>query len=250
MVLVGCSRDSSSGSSSEGNDTKSDSSNDNGTIDIQIGSGTQTGNYYPLGAALAKVWNDEVDNVNASSQATDASVENLQLLKEGKIEAGLSMFDAIKNAYEGEAAFEGNQFEDVRVLAGLYPNVGQVVARKGAGVDSFADFDGKGFVPGATGSATKVLSDAILDAYGMTEDDVKAQFVGFSETTDLMKNKQVIGAQVTSGLPTGTIVEILSTANGQLISLDDEAVEKLTEKNPVYFPFTIPKDTYDEQESD
>src|SRR5699024_8973156 len=61
---------------------------------------------------------------------------------------------------------------------------------------------------------------------------------------------QVIGAQVTSGLPTGTIVEILSTAKGKLISLDDDAVDNLIEKNPVYFPFTIPSDTYDEQEGD
>src|SRR5699024_5206059 len=78
MVLVGCSRGGDSGGSSGDDDSTSNNSNDGGPIDVQIGSGTQTGNYYPLGAALAKVWNDEVDGVNASSQATDASVENLQ----------------------------------------------------------------------------------------------------------------------------------------------------------------------------
>lgn len=254
LSLFGCSRGGGSSTSSEDNESQSENNdnntNDHGTVDIQIGSGTQTGNYYPLGAALAKIWNDNLDDVKASSQATDASVENLQLIKEGKLDMGFAMFDAVKHAYDGKDEFKDNQFKDVRVLAGLYPNVGQVVARKGTGVDSISDFKGKGFVPGATGSATKVLSDAIFDAYGMSEDDVKPQYVGFSEATDLMKNKQVAGAQVTSGLPTGTIVEMLSTANGELIGLDDEEIQKMAEKNPVYFKHTIPKDTYDDQTED
>lgn len=252
MVIVGCSRggDNESTSGNDDSNAETNSNNNDGPTDIQIGSGTQTGNYYPLGSALAKVWDDEVDDVNASSQATDASVENLQLIKEGDIDAGFAMFDAIENAYDGEAEFEDNQFDDVRVLAGLYPNVGQVVARQDEGIDSFTDFEGEGFVPGATGSATKVLSDAIMDAYDMTEDDLDAQFVGFDEATDLMKNKQVVGAQVTSGLPTSAIVEMLSTADGELIDIDDDAMDKLTEKKPVYFSYSIPEDTYDEQESD
>lgn len=248
VLLAACSRGgSTSSSSTDSGKTKYDGS---GPIDIQIGSGTQTGNYYPLGAALAKMWNDSVDGVKVSSQATDASVQNLQLMKQGDLQIGFTMLDALSHAYNGTDEFKGNQYKDVRVLAALYPNVGQVVARKGTGVKTIADFKGKGFVPGATGSATNVLSKVILDAYGMSEDDVKAQYVGFSEVTDLMKNKRVAGAQLTSGLPTSAIVEILATANGELISMDDEHIKALTEKYPVYHKETIPKGTYDDQDKD
>ncbi|MEN1967493.1 TAXI family TRAP transporter solute-binding subunit [Lentibacillus sp. N15] len=248
FLLAACSRGGSTSSTSS--DSGKSEYDESGPIDIQIGSGTQTGNYYPLGAALAKMWGNNVDDVKVSSQATDASVQNLQLMKQGDLQIGFTMLDALSHAYNGTDEFKDNQYKDVRVLAALYPNVGQVVARKGTGVESVADFKGKGFVPGATGSATNVLSKVILDAYGMTEDDVKAQYVGFSEVTDLMKNKRVAGAQLTSGLPTSAIVEILATANGELISMDEEQINALTEKYPVYHKETIPKGTYDEQDKD
>lgn len=253
LALFGCNRggstDSSSSSSSDTSKAKSSESS-NGTLEIQFGSGTQTGVYYPLGATLAKVWNDNVKGVKVSSQATDASVQNLQLMKQGKLNMGLTMIGVAHEAYTGTDHFKGNQYKDVRVLAALYPNVGQIVARKGAGINSVADLKGKGFVPGAPGSSTKVLSQHIFAAYGLTLDDVKSQYVGFDEATELMRNKQVVGAQITAGIPASAVVESLSTAHGKLISIDDEHIQKITKKYPWNFKYTIPAGTYDGQDKD
>src|SRR5699024_10390477 len=229
IMVIGCSRD----SALENNDEEGEKEEFSG--EINLGSGTQSGTYYPLGAALAKIWDDEVEDVSVSSQATDASVENMQLMKQGELDMGLTETGVLNEAYTGTGSFEDNEYEDVRVLASLYPQVVQIVARQDAGIESFDDFEGEDFVPGAAGSATKNLADKVLEAYGMSEDDINAQYVGFSDVTDLMKDKQIAGGHILSGIPTSAVIEILSTANGELIGLDEEEIDLLTEENPELF---------------
>ncbi|MFQ9489945.1 MAG: TAXI family TRAP transporter solute-binding subunit [Bilophila wadsworthia] len=58
-------------------------------------------------------------------------------------------------ALNGERGFKDRAYKDVRVLAGLYYNPNQVVARADSGVASLADFKGKSFAPGAAGGTTE-----------------------------------------------------------------------------------------------
>ncbi len=246
LTLFGCNREDVSSSSKKGNDT---SSND-GTLEINFGTGTTTGVYYPLGASLAKIWNSEVSDIKVSSQATDASIQNLNLMMDGQLNMGFTTMGILYDAYNGEGAFEDRAYKDVRVIAALYPNVAQVIKRGGAKAESINDLTGKGFGPGAPGSSTKELSEQILSAYNMDFDDVKAQYVGFTEVTDLMRNKQLDAAMIEAGIPTSAIVEIMSTADGQLMSIEDEQIKQITTEHPWLNKHVIPANTYEGQESD
>lgn len=241
IVLFSCS---SEDKSSNGDSESSEE------IDIQIGSATQTGNFYPISATLSKIWNDEVDDVKTSSQATDGSTQNLNLMSEGKAKMGLSTLGDLFDAYNGEGKFEGRAYEDVRVLSRLYSDAAQVVVRKDSDVQSVDDLQGEKFVPGAPGSGAKELSKAVLSGYDMTFDDMDAQYVGYDEATDLMRNRQVEGAQVMSGIPTSAVIDMLSSADAELINLSDEAVDNITEEHPWLVDFTVPADTYDNLDED
>lgn len=41
-----------------------------------IGTGGQSGIYYPFGGALAKVWSDQIPGVSVKAEVSAASVEN------------------------------------------------------------------------------------------------------------------------------------------------------------------------------
>ena len=243
FTLVGCNNSSSSGGQSSGK------SSSNERQDINIGTGTTTGVYYPLGAAFAKVWQNALDGVKVSSQATDGSVQNINLMQQGKINVGFTTIDVLYDAYHGKGQFKSHPYKDFRILAALYPNVGQMLTTKGSGIKSIEDFKGKKFVPGAPGSSTRILAEQIFEAYGLTLKDVNAQYVGFTEATNLMRNHQVDGTIVMAGVPTSAVVEILSSADGQLVGIDEEHIKKL-EKNPLYKKYVIPAGTYDGQDQD
>jgi TRAP transporter TAXI family solute receptor len=239
-----------SGSSGSGDTAKSSGSAEKAEkIYLSFPSGTTTGVYYPLSAGLAKLWSDKIPNVTVASQASNGSVQNLNLLQKGEAQVTLTPIGTLWEAYNGENKFKDRKVENVRVLAGLYPNVDQFVIRKGAAT-GIADLKGKGFVPGATASATEIDSKRILEAYGLTYDDLKINFVGFTEAIDLMRNKQVAGAMVQAGLPTAAVSEMTAIADGQLISLDDDKIKTLQEKYPWLVEFTIPANTYEGQDKD
>ena len=68
---------------------------------INILTGGTSGVYYPLGVALAKIYGQKIKGVRTQVQATKASVENLNLLQQGKGELALSLGDSVKLAWEG-----------------------------------------------------------------------------------------------------------------------------------------------------
>jgi TRAP transporter TAXI family solute receptor len=217
---------------------------------LRFTSAGETGIYYPLGAIFSNLWTNELPNVTASSSASNGSVQNMIFMSQDEADVGLVMGSILAEAYYGEAGFEGNAYEDVRILAGIYLNYNNVVVRDGGGIESFSDVAGKRFVPGDTGSGTEIASQQIFEAYGLTFDDVNTSFVGFSEATDLMRNNQIDGTNINSGIPTAAVSEMLSTADGQLLSLDQDAIDYMTDKWDFYIDATIPAGTYPNQDED
>src|SRR3990170_4901713 len=76
---------------------------------INILTGGTSGVYYPLGVALSQIYTDNVPESRPSVQATKASVENLNLLQEGRGEIAFTLGDSLALAVAGDtqAGFEG-----------------------------------------------------------------------------------------------------------------------------------------------
>src|SRR5699024_7322596 len=73
---------------------------------ISIATGGPSGTYYPLGGAMAKVYNDNIEGVTANAQATGASVENIELVSNGETEIAFVQNDITYYAYTATEVFE------------------------------------------------------------------------------------------------------------------------------------------------
>ncbi|MBP1914985.1 TRAP transporter TAXI family solute receptor [Lederbergia galactosidilyticus] len=220
-------------------------------VNLNFPTASTTGTIYPLGSAMANLWNNNIDDLRVNAQASNGGVENLNLMKEGEAEISFATAGIIWEAYNGERGFKDRKYDNVRIVAGLYLNPNQIVVRKGSEIDSLADLKGKKFAPGSVGSTPEVESSIILPAYDIAyPDDIKENYVGFTEAIDLMRNKQIDGALIQAGLPTAGVTEMISTANGQLIGIEEDIRKQLMEEYPWYTEMTIPADTYDGQDKD
>lgn len=230
-----------------------DSSSEEGTKQQNLNFPTAgtTGTIYPLGSAMANLWGTEIEGLRVNAQASNGGVDNLNQMKEGEAQIAFATSGIIWEAYNGERGFKDRKYENVRVVAGLYYNPNQFVVRENSGVKSVGDLKGKRFAPGSTGSTPEVESSIILPAYGIKyPDEIKANFVGFTEAIDLMRNKQIDGALIQAGLPTAAVTEMTSTADGKLIGIEPEIRKQLMEKYPWYSEMTIPAGTYENQKED
>ena len=60
---------------------------------INVLTGGTSGVYYPLGVALAKVYADNIEGVKTQVQSTKASVENVNLVTQGRGEIAFALGD-------------------------------------------------------------------------------------------------------------------------------------------------------------
>ncbi|MDR1742070.1 MAG: TAXI family TRAP transporter solute-binding subunit [Synergistaceae bacterium] len=225
---------------------------------VNIATATAGGAYYPIGNAMAQIWTTKLDGkVRASAQATAGTPQNIELMMNNEVQVAIGQNGICWYGYNAKEIYEGKPgfpYKAMRGMFTLYPNVMQWVVRKGTGITSVADLKGKRIVPGQVASATEVNSREMLDAYGLNymkdkgEVTVKAEYLGYNEAADQMKNEQIDATHIAGGVPTAAVTDMLSSGAGVLMSMDDDKIKIICDKYPWYFPFTIPAGTYPKQD--
>ncbi len=212
---------------------------------VTVATGPTSGIYYPIGGAFATALGNA--GYKTSAQATGASVENINLILNGEAEIAISMQDSVMQAYEGFGAFETAE-PDLRAMMRLWPNYVQLVTVEGTGIKSVEDLKGKRVGVGAPNSGVELNARMIYEAYGMTYEDSKVDYLSYGEAIDQMKNGQCDAAFVTSGLPNATVSELAFSYDMVIVPIDGEGRERLIEQYPFFAASTIPSDTYNNKE--
>ncbi|WP_244611176.1 TAXI family TRAP transporter solute-binding subunit [Ensifer sp. M14] len=216
---------------------------------INVLTGGTSGVYYPLGVALAKIYGDGIPGARTQVQATKASVENLNLLQQGKGEIAFSLGDSVKMAAEGnaEAGFKA-PLDKLRGIAAIYPNYIQIVASRESGIKTLADLKGKSLSVGAAKSGTELNARAIFAADGMTYEDLgKTEYLPFAESVELMKNRQLDATLQSAGLGVASLKDLATSVAINVVAVPKAVAEKL---GAPYVAATIPANTYDGQADD
>ncbi len=216
---------------------------------INVLTGGTSGVYYPLGVALSKIYGDRIEGVRTQVQATKASVENLNLLQQGRGEIAFSLGDSVKLAWEGntDAGFKA-PLDKLRGIAAIYPNYIQIMASKESGIKTVADLKGKSLSVGAPKSGTELNARAILAAAGMSYDDLgKTEYLPFAESVELMKNRQLDATLQSAGLGVSSFKDLATSLDVQMVAVPEEIATKL---GAPYIAATVPAGTYQGQDSD
>ncbi|MCD2183670.1 TAXI family TRAP transporter solute-binding subunit [Rhizobium sp. GN54] len=216
---------------------------------VNVLTGGTSGVYYPLGVALSEIYAKGISGARTQVQATKASVENLNLLQQGKGEIGFALGDSVKFAVEGntEAGFPG-KLDKLRGIAAIYPNYIQIVASQESGIKSLADLKGKSLSVGAPKSGTELNARAIFAAAGMSYEDLgKVEYLPFAESVELIKNRQLDATLQSAGLGVASIRDLATSVPINVVAVPAADVEKI---GSPYLPVTIPKGTYDGQTED
>ena len=211
---------------------------------INILTGGTSGVYYPLGVALSKIYSENMKNVKVQVQSTKASVENLNLLQQGRGEIAFALGDSVKSAWEGdkEAGFP-KKLDKLRAIAAIYPNYVQIVASKSSGIKTFEDLKGHSLSVGAPKSGTELNARRIFDAMGMSYKDLsKTEYLSFGESVELIKNRQLDATLQSAGLGVASIKDLASSVPIQVVAVPKSVADKL---GAPFIAADIPAGTYE-----
>jgi TRAP transporter TAXI family solute receptor len=217
---------------------------------INVLTGGTSGVYYPLGVALTQLYNKAIPEAKTAVQATKASAENLNLLQAGRGEVAFSLGDTFNEAWKGneEAGFKA-PLKKLRTLAAIYPNYIHFLASADSGIKSLADLKGKRVSVGAPKSGTELNSRDILKAVGMSYKDLgKVEYLGYSESVELIKNRQLDATLLSSGLGVAAVRDLATAVKIVVIPIPADVVTKIGEA--AYTTGVIPANTYNGQTAD
>ena len=220
---------------------------------INIATATTGGVYYPLGNAMAQLFNQKIPGIKASAGATAGTPQNILLMQKKEAELAFAQNGVAYYAFNGKEMFKDKPTKFLRGISNLYPNVMHIVVAANSNIKSVKDFAGKKFVPGAIGSATEINSKEILGLYGLDYKDkknVKGEYLGYSEAAEALKDGRVDGILIAGGLPTSAVLDAASSLKIRILSLEPDMIAKLKETMPWYYEITIPKGTYIGQTED
>lgn len=243
LALSACGGDKNTNASSADTATQTTESADTLTTKfVTVGTGGASGPYNIIGTALTDHY-AKLFGVNAKTQTTGASVENLNLLAQKKLEMAFVMSDALSDAVNGQNSFN-TKIDSVSQVASLYPNYVQIVASGASGIKSIEDLRGKRVAVGAQGSGVEVATRALLEGFGITYNDVKVDYLGYAEAADSLKSGKLDAAFLTSGLPNSSLMELEQGFDLQIVSVPSDKLSEIAKTKTFFIPMDIPAGTY------
>jgi len=210
---------------------------------LNIATGGTAGTYYPLGGAMAEIFNQNVRGVEASVQATGASVANINMMAQGQVDLALVQNDIAFYAAQGLEMFR-SPIANLRGIANLYPEVIQIVARADSGIRTVEDLKGKRVAVGDAGSGTEANARQILAAAGLSYNDITVRYLSFAEASNNLRDGHIDAAFVTAGIPTAAIQDVAATRDIVLVSVSPDLAARLQQEYPFYIAVTVPGGTY------
>ncbi|MDR0452978.1 MAG: TAXI family TRAP transporter solute-binding subunit [Treponema sp.] len=220
-----------------------------GSQQIRMATGGNTGTYYAYGSAVGQILTEKT-GIPITIQSTGASKANIQLIAAGEVELAIVQNDVMDYAYRGVDLFNGEKITDFSTMAALYAEVCQVVANPASGIRTIADLKGKNVSVGDAGSGTEFNARQILEAYGITFDDIGRQNLSFGASADALRDNKIDAFFCVAGAPTTAIVDLAVGKDVVVLDVDDAHARTLIQKYPFYTQYPIPAGSYRGQNSE
>jgi len=217
-----------------------------GTEFLTLATGSTGGTYFPLGGAMAGVWNDNLDDIRVNTRSSGASVENLRILNAGEVELVMAVNGVAAAGVEGRGAFaDDGALDNIAFVGNIYGEVMQIIARADAGITSVADMAGKRIAIGPPGSGTEVLARTILETSGIDPDnDITALQDTFGDATEGMRDGRIDAAFAILALPHGGTTDLANSVDLSLISIEGELLDMLLANDQTLSALDVPADIY------
>ena len=220
-----------------------------GASKMTMGTGGTSGTYYAFGGVLGQYIKNNA-GIDVTVVSTDGSKANIESIDSGDYQLGTVQSDVMAYAWAGSRSFEANgKIDSFRVVAGLYAEAVQLVTMNPE-IKSVADLKGKSVSIGAPGSGVYFNAMDVLAAAGLTENDIKAQYQSFADSTDALKDGKIDAAFIVAGAPTAAITELCTTNSAYLVPIDGDIAAKLMADCAFYTTYVIPAGTYAGQTED
>jgi TRAP transporter TAXI family solute receptor len=220
---------------------------------VRMVSGPSGGSWYPLGAKIMQVMQENIDGI-ATSNTSGGGISNILAVNGGDAEIGWSYAHTSYNGYTGKGKFSEPQ-PNVRHFATLYPAMFQVAVPTDSDIQGFEDMKDKNISPGKAKWTGTAFAESILKAYGFGFDDIRANggtvhHVDYTESVALMKDGHIDVFMAATSMPQASFLELEHSPGIRFIGLPEDKLKEILDANPGYIPGVMPAGVYESVKKD
>ena len=225
---------------------------------FRIGTAAATGTYFQIGGVLANLISKPagardcehggscgVEGLVAVAEATQGSVENVTAVAAGRLESALAQADVTYWAATGTGLFKGKApLDNLRAIASLFPECAHVVVSADSPIKTLRDLKARRVGLGEQASGTIVDARLILDAAGLAERDLKADYRALSLSAQAIQHGELDAFFLFGGYPVPAIAELSASTPVRLLPVAGDTADRLLAKNSFFSHDTIPAGVY------
>lgn len=195
-------------------------------LDLTMGGTQSSSSQFAILSAMARIGGEIDGAMSINVRETGASTENIQLMRQGAVEFGLSGLPTSIEAQRGLGAWEAEPYPELCNIVN-YGRVAEfVTVRADAGIDDIEDLQGKPFAPGIQGSSGFDNTMTFLGALGI---EVEVFNGGLEDIVNAFKDGRIVGF-VKSGAGTGpdaSMLDVASAVDVKVVGYTEEQVDTI-----------------------
>lgn len=215
-----------------------------------IATATTGGTYYPMGVGMASLWSirlAKAHKVMVQAITSAGSGENVNMLKGKEVDLAILQGLFGKMAWNGMGIYKDKPYKELRTITMLWPNVEHfVITTDKVKTGTVGDIEGLRFSIGRAGSGTERSGLTIMEGLGMDRKSVKAEYLGYFESSKGMKDKRLDGANLPAGPPVAAVTDIFATPGmkATILEFTDEQLESVNKTAYPGYRYIVKKGTY------
>jgi TRAP transporter TAXI family solute receptor len=177
---------------------------------FSIATGDINGNYHKMGL----VYKDELSKkgINVELINSKGSIENLELLSNKKVDFAFLQNNLLDSK---------NSYKNIKGIASLYNEPIFVFYRKSLNINLLSDIKNKKVAIGSKGSGTYFLANKILEVNGITEKDIKPNYLSSYDSAKKLINNEVDVAFIVISLDNNIVKELVYNKDISLFSFEN-----------------------------
>jgi len=186
---------------------------------------------------MSNIINEHANNLRVSSQVSAGFEENIKLVGEGNAELGIISSNLMGKAQEA--------YPDLRAIFNAFSSPIHVVVDGKIDASRIEDLKGKTVNIGVPGQATRIITEKLLAAYGLSLEDIKVSSLTTGEGIAALQDGQIDAAVIVGNLPIPGISELAVSKKVDLLPIDGlEAQEFNKNLGLILSKAVIPAGTY------
>ena len=215
---------------------------EDGTVTIRFGGGPSPSANYTTFAGIGNLIMEDHPNYLTNTEISTGSQENIRMIQNGTVQFGVAMTDVEEAAAKGEREFEGSPVDICHVMGG-YTTMLHMFVAEDSDINTIADLKGKKLAV-SKGAMAQYYMPILLEAYGLTEDDVTITETALQDICDAVNDGNAdFGVHITP-YTSSPIADLAATKGIKLLSIDQEHIDQIVSEYPYFYESVIPGGTY------